>query len=391
VYNFFRKWLGDLRADQREDGAVCGIIPIVRTGKAIGGTRLSAGWGDAVCICPWEIYLAYGDKTILKENFSAMQKWVEYIRKTGNEEYLWLTGLHYGDWLAMDAGENEYVGATSNDLIATVFYAHSTSILIKAGKILGKDVKEYEELYNNIVKRFREYFIPNGELKSDYPLTEISKNGDSIVDVKRTGFTQTALVLILHFKLCEQKDRAKFTEMLVKMIKDNGMRMTTGFLGTPYILHALSENGRADIAYKLLLQEKAPSWLYSVNHGATTMWEHWDSLKEDGSFWSTDMNSFNHYAYGAVYDWIFGVAVGIKPREENPGYKVVDIAPKPCKELGFADASIKTAYGKIRVKWYYKNETVYYEISVPANVIANLTLPSGYKTTLNGGEYMFSE
>jgi alpha-L-rhamnosidase len=167
--------------------------------------------------------------------------------------------------------------------------------------------------------------------------------------------------------------------------------MTTGFLGTPYILHALSENGRDDIAYKLLLQEKAPSWLYSVNHGATTMWEHWDSLKEDGSFWSTDMNSFNHYAYGAVYDWIFGVSVGIKPTEENPGYKVVDIAPRPSKELGFVDASIKTAHGQIRVKWYYKNETVHYEISVPTNVIANLTLSSGYKTTLKGGEYFFAE
>ncbi|MBO5224764.1 MAG: family 78 glycoside hydrolase catalytic domain [Clostridia bacterium] len=391
VYKFFRKWLTDLRADQREDGAVCGIIPIVRTGKAIGGTRLSAGWGDAVCICPWEVYLAYGDTTILKENFTAMKKWVEYIRKAGNEEYLWLSGLHYGDWLAMDAGENEYIGATSNDLIASVFYAYSTLLLVKAGKVLGKDVTEYEELYNNILKRFREYFIPNGELLEQYPYTEIITFKHKPVDIYRKGLTQTALVLILHFNMCEQKDRARFTEMLVKMIENNGMRMTTGFLGTPYILHALSENGRADIAYKLLLQEKIPSWLYSVNHGATTMWEHWDSLKEDGSFWSTDMNSFNHYAYGAVYDWLFGVSVGIKPREDMPGYKAVDIAPHPNKELGFADASIKTAYGKIRVKWYYKNDTVHYEISVPQAVTANLTLPSGYKTMLSGGEYVFAE
>jgi alpha-L-rhamnosidase len=179
--------------------------------------------------------------------------------------------------------------------------------------------------------------------------------------------------------------------MLVKLIEDNGMRMTTGFLGTPYILHALSENGREDIAYKLLMQEKAPSWLYSVNHGATTMWEHWDSLKEDGSFWSEDMNSFNHYAYGAVYDWIFGVAVGIKPNEKAAAYKQVDIAPHPNKCLGFIDSGIKTVNGEIRVKWYYKNDVVYYEITVPNGVIANLTLPSGYKATLKGGVFHFSE
>ncbi|MBO5224761.1 MAG: family 78 glycoside hydrolase catalytic domain [Clostridia bacterium] len=391
VYKFFRKWLGELRIEQHKDGGVPAIIPVVEVFGRRNGLKVSTGWGDAVCICPWEVYLAYGNKAILKENFTAMKKWVEYIRKAGNEEYLWLTGVHFGDWLAMDAGENEYMGATSNDLIASAYYAYSTSILVKTGKILGKDVSEYERLYDNIVKRFREYFIPNGQLLSDYPLTEKPPKGTDVVDVKRTGFTQTALVLILHFNLCEEKDRAKFADMLVKMIEDNGMRMTTGFLGTPYILHALSENGRADIAYKLLLQEKAPSWLYSVNHGATTMWEHWDSLKEDGSFWSTDMNSFNHYAYGAVYDWIFGVSVGIKPREDMPGYKAVDIAPHPSKELGFVDASINTAYGKIRVKWYYKNDTVHYEISVPQAVTANLTLPSGYKTTLSGGNYMFSE
>ena len=167
--------------------------------------------------------------------------------------------------------------------------------------------------------------------------------------------------------------------------------MTTGFLGTPYILHALSDNGYTELAYELLFQEKNPSWLYSVCHGATTMWEHWNSLKEDGSFWSTDMNSFNHYAYGAVYDWIFGVSSGIKTVESAPGYKRILFAPHPDKRLGFADASIESRLGKVRSSWYYKGDTVYYEFEVPAGATAEITLPSGYKTTVGEGIYHFAE
>ena len=209
------------------------------------------------------------------------------------------------------------------------------------------------------------------------------------MDTVRRGVTQTALTLILHFGLCTEEERPALAAKLAELIRENGDRMTTGFVGTPYLLHALSENGYTDLAYTLLFQEKNPSWLYSVCHGATTMWEHWNSIKEDGSFWSTNMNSFNHYAYGAVFDWIFGVSSGIKP--SAPGYKEVELAPHPDRRLGFADASIDTRSGFIRSRWYYKGDVVYYEFEIPQGVTAHLTLPSGRKETLTGGVYCFAE
>ena len=389
VQKFFRKWMGDVALEQKENGAVAGTVPDAMPAHP---TRISAAWGDVACIVPWQIYLAYGDKKLLREHFPMMKKWVNYIRSVGPEEYLWLTGLHYGDWLAMDAGEDSYVGATSNDLIGSAFFAYSTELVIRAGEALGEDVSEYRTLYQNVRNRFRSYFMENGMPREEFPYTEVLTNGKKTPsDTVRRGMTQTALVLILHFGLCEESERAALAAKLVELIRENGNRMTTGFVGTPYILHVLSDNGYTDVAYELLMQEKNPSWLYSVCHGATTMWEHWNSIKEDGSFWSTAMNSFNHYAYGAVFDWIFGVAVGIQPTAEEPAYKTVSIAPHPSKCLGFVDSSIDSRNGKIRVHWYYKEDTVYYEIDVPAGVRAELRLPSGYTATLTRGSYRFAE
>ena len=167
--------------------------------------------------------------------------------------------------------------------------------------------------------------------------------------------------------------------------------MSTGFVGTPYILHALSENGYTDVAYKLLLEERSPSWLYSVCHGATTMWEHWNSIKEDGTFWSTGMNSFNHYAYGSVFDWIFSVCAGISTTEENPGYKEIILKPHPCRELGFAEASIESRNGKITSIWKYSGDNVHYEFIIPEGVTAHIELPSGFKTTVGYGIHNFTE
>ena len=389
VERFFEKWLGDVAYDQSlENGAVRGVVP--KPMQQL--TRISAAWGDVACIAPWQIYLAYGNKTLLGKNFPMMKAWVDYLRTAGPEEYLWLGGYHYGDWLAMDAGEDSYVGATSNDLIASAFFAYSTSLVIKAGEILGEDVSAYRDLYKKVRDAFRAYFMENGMPKAEFPMTEVLPEGKkTVVDTVRKGMTQTALVLILHFGLCEESERAALAAKLVELIRENDGRMTTGFVGTPYILHVLSANGYTDVAYSLLFQEKNPSWLYSVTHGATTMWEHWNSLKEDGSFWSTAMNSFNHYAYGAVYDWIFGVSSGIMPTENAPGYKEVTIAPHPSKELGFADASIDSRNGTIRSYWYYKGDVVYYEVEIPEGVIAHFTLPSGKQETLTGGKYLFAE
>ena len=386
VERFFDKWMGDVAVEQTPEGGVRGVVP--RYGNP---TRICAAWGDAACIVPWEIYLAYGNKKFLSKYFPVMKKWVDYIHSYGPEEYLWLGGRHFGDWLAMDSSEDSYFGATSSDLLATVFFAHSTNLLIQAGEVLGKDMADYRKLYDNILSSFHSYFMENGMPKQELPLTEKVSNGRIPDDNVRLGITQTSLALILHFNMCYESERARLAAKLVELIRENGMRMTTGFVGTPYLLHALSENGYTDVAYALLMQEKNPSWLYSVNHGATTIWEHWNGIKEDGSFWSAKMNSFNHYAYGAVYDWIFGVACGIKTVQQAPAYRKVTIEPHPNECLGFVDTSIETRNGKIRVHWYYKEKTVHYEFEIPSMVTAFVKLPSGYSTIISGGCFHFAE
>ena len=321
-----------------------------------------------------------------------MKKWVEYMHSAGPEEYLWLGGDHYGDWLAMDAGENSVFGATSNDLIGSAFFAYSTSLLIKAGEVLGIDVSEYKVLHKNVVSAFRNHFMVNGMPKEEIVTeTEDPNMPYNKINPYNKGITQTSLTLILHFGLCTDDERPAIVNKLAELIHNNGDRMTTGFVGTPYLLHVLSNNGLADLAYTLLFQEKTPSWLYSVNHGATTMWEHWNSRKEDGTFWDISMNSFNHYAYGAVFDWIFGVTCGISTVESAPAYKEITLSPHPIKALGFAKTSIDSRNGKITAHWYYKVDKVYYEFNIPEGVSAHLTLPSGYTETLAGGKHHFCE
>ena len=388
IEKFFVKWLGDVALEQGKDGSIIGYVPNAVVRK---DARVSAGWGDAACIIPWDMYVLYGNKELLRECFPMMKKWVGYMRSAGEREFLWLGGNHYGDWLAMDSGEDSYLGATSTDLIATAYFAYSTSLVIKAGEVLGEDVSEYRELYANVRQAFREYFMENGMPKKDIPFTAPPPKRHGSYDTCGHGITQTGLTLILQFGLCEENEREALAAHLAQMIRDNGMKMSTGFIGTPYLLHCLSDHGYTDIAYELLFQEGNPSWLYAVCHGATTTWEHWNSLKEDGSFWDIDCNSFNHYAYGAVLDWIIRVTCGIKPVESDPAYHTVEIAPKPDRRLGFAEAEYMTRSGRIRVHWYYKGEKVYYELDIPDGVTCRLTLPSGYKQTLVGGSHCFAE
>lgn len=387
VHDFFRKWLGDMAAEQslRNDGGVPIVVP-----DALQRGAVCCAWGDAAGIIPWEVYLAYGDKKMLAEHFPMMKKWVEYIRHAGTKEYLWVDRWHYGDWLAMDGVVGGDTGATQKDLIASAYYARVTDILVKAGKLLGKDMSEYEELYRHILDAFHDNFIENGlPCMSKHISLRDEKNREEQAIIK--PITQTTLAMILHFHLYRGEDERKsMADCLAKIIHENGDRINTGFVGTPYILHALSENGYTDLAYTLLLQEKMPSWLYSVNHGATTMWERWNCINEDGSFSSVSMTSFNHYAYGAVADWLYGICAGINSLPDGAGYKHIALAPKPSKNLGFVNCRIKTVSGEVISNWYYSGEFIHYEFSVPAGTVAELTLPDGRKETLCGGEYIFT-
>lgn len=379
VESFFDKWLRDMSLEQREDGAVYRIVPFYQ--RSMNG-RISAGWSDAATVVPWEIYRAYGNKEILRKYYPMMKKWVNYIRNFGNEEYLWIGGNHYGDWLAMDAGEGQLLGATQTDLIASAYFAYSTALTIKAGRVLGEDVSEYEELLGNIKKAFRDAFMKDG-LPVIYPKADA-------FDKRRPvrADTQTACAMILCYDLCEPHERQPLADHLAELIRSNDGLMTTGFLGTPCLLHALSRNGYHDLAYSLLFEERSPSWLFAVKHGATTVWEHWDSIKEDGSFWSADMNSFNHYAYGSVFDWIFEYAGGISIPDDGEGYSHVCISPVPHKKLGYADVGIQTKYGELSVYWKYEEDCIGYEINIPDGMTAEIRIADTVQT-VPGGKYTY--
>ncbi len=330
VKKFFIKWLDDMAADQQEDGQIGHIVPDIWKGKLS-----SAAWGDAAAICPWELYQAYGDLEALRRQFPMMKKWVDSIGKHTTTPYLWTGGEHYGDWLGLDAPSGSYKGSSREDFIASAFYAYSTKLVTWAGEALGEEVSAYRELYRNIEKAFR----------NAYPEYR----------------TQTECVLALYFGLCE--DPKKTEALLAEMIRACGGHLETGFVGTPYLLHVLSDQGDTKLAYDLLLREEYPSWLYPVTKGATTIWEHWDGIRQDGSFWSEDMNSFNHYAYGAVADWVYRVAAGITPLE--PGYKRVRVAPHPEERLGELEAILHTEEGTIRSRWQKTEEGWRYDIETP--------------------------
>lgn len=352
---FFTKWLKDLAADQKPDGAVPSVIPSIMDPTH----HSSSAWGDAAVICPWTIYQCYGDKRILEEQYDSMTGWVEYIRAQGEQELLWNTGFHYGDWLGLDAKENSYVGATPQDLIATAFFAYSTSLVAKTADILGRqeDARRYEDLHARIVQAFADEFVtPNGRL---------------------AGHTQTAHVLALMFDLAKGEVRHRLAETLAGYVREQNMHLTTGFVGTPYLCHVLSENGYHDLAVGLVQQEEYPSWLYSVNQGATTIWEHWDGIKPDGSFWSDAMNSYNHYAYGAVGDWLYRAVAGLDADEQIPGYKRMILRPNPDSGLTHARAQYDSLYGKTVCGWKISEDgQVVYEIELPPNTTAELRLPN---------------
>lgn len=382
VSRFMRKWLRDVMAEQRADGAIPSVVPGV-DGR---GDRISTAWGDVCTVAPWELYLAYGDKSLLEEFFPMMERWIEYMHGEGEEEFLWLGGEHYGDWLASDAILCPEVreGATQTDLIASAFFAYSVSIMIKACRVLGKKTDKYEELHANIKRTFRSFFMKDG-LPALYPKHDALSKTRPV-----KGLTQTAVSLVLRFELYEgESERELLVKTLVDMINANGGKMNVGFVGTPHILHALSENGRSDVAYNLFLCEKNPSWLYSVNCGATTVWEHWDGIRDDGSFWYDVKNSFNHYAYGSVFDWVYAYVLGIKINESGAGYGNVDISPVADRRLGFAEGSVLTKNGKVSVKWEYVGDRLRYAIELPHGVKARITLADGNTYVREGGACCF--
>ncbi|MDN3586751.1 glycoside hydrolase family 78 protein [Pedobacter aquatilis] len=370
VSAFFTKWLKDVSADQLPNGSVPYVIPNVLNERDAG----SAGWADAATIIPWTMYSSYGDKNILETQYQSMQKWVDYITSQSKDN-LWNSGSHFGDWLFYRPNDDNDGRAAVTDkyMIAQTFYANSVQLLINTSKVLGKTeaVKKYTELLGKVKNAYvQEYMTPTGKLVSN---------------------TQTAYVLALQFDMLPENLRQQAAKRLVDNIKSYGNHLTTGFLGTPYLCHVLSRFGYQDVSYNLLLQETYPSWLYPVKMGATTIWERWDGLKQDGTFQTADMNSFNHYAYGAIGDWMYKNIVGINLIEEYPGYKIFEVAPKPGGKLTSATGELETVYGKIKSSWKISNGIFNLEVTVPLNTSAIITMPgSDKKERVGSGNYSFT-
>ncbi len=357
------KWLGDLALDQSRVGSIPHVVP--RVFANIQQNYGSAAWGDAATIVPWTLYQCYGDKRILERQYPSMRRWLEFIASQSND-YLWDSGKHFGDWLALDAYEGSYVGATDKALIATAFYAYSTRLTQKTAEVLGyeREAAELNQLYKRIVRAYRrEYITPNGRLAVR---------------------TQTAHVLTLYFDLAEDAHRDRIKRDLLTLIEERGGHLSTGFVGTPYLCPLLTAIGAHDVAGQLLMKNDYPSWLYPISKGATTMWEHWDGIKPDGSFWSADMNSYNHYAYGAIGEWMMRALAGIDLLE--PGYRRIMLHPRPISELSFVSAWQKTPYGKVRCEWRISGEEHTVRCSVPAGTTAVLVLDDAQLSalTLNG-------
>ena len=360
VERFFKKWLRDLAADQGRDGCVPHVIPNIS--DDMGG---SSAWSDAAVICPWEIYRTYGDKAVLEEQFDSMKAWIDWMRER-SENGRRSGGSHFGDWLGLDSPEGSYKGATPEDLIATAYYKYSTELFIKAAHALGRDVAEYENIPAEAAKAFRREYMENGRVKNA---------------------TQTACVLALYFDITD--DRAATVGQLNELIERAG-HLETGFVGTPYLLHALSDNGYAETAYDLLLRREYPSWLYPISKGATTVWEHWDGIKPDGTMWSTDMNSFNHYAYGAVADWMYGAAAGINSDPDRPGFEHIIFRPVTDRRLDFVKASIDTRRGTVASEWRRENGRIKYIFTVPEGCCASAVI-GGEKHEVGAGTHEFLE
>jgi alpha-L-rhamnosidase len=357
VAGFFTKWLKDVAADQYESGSVPHVIPNVlgTPARPAGG---SAAWADAAVIIPWTMYLCYGDKRILDQQYESMARWVEYERGRAGDDYVWDGDSHFGDWLAFATTRSDYPGATTGkDLIATAFFAHSADLLRRVALILGKqeDAARYGELLSKIKSAFRREFV-----------TDTGRVGEN---------TQTAYALALHFDLLPDDLRVVAAKRLAQDVRDR-KHLTTGFVGTPYLCHVLSRYGYLDEAYLLLNRDQYPSWLYPVKQGATTIWERWDGQKPDGSFQDKGMNSFNHYAYGAVGDWMYQVMAGIDLDEAQPGYKHILIQPQPGGGFTSVRASHMTLYGRVSSAWTIKDGKFELAVEIPANTRATVRVPS---------------
>jgi alpha-L-rhamnosidase len=356
VSGFLESWLADLAAEQAPDGRVPNVVPDVIPPTASDSEHdhqaPAGGWGDAAVIVPWVLYLRAGDLGILEAQYESMRAWVDLMDSLAGDDRLWTEGFQYGDWVDPIAPPDRPArGRTDPHLVATAYFARSAELLAGVAERLGRE--EDRARYAKLATEVRAAFAR-----------------------KYTADSATAYSLALEFGLLAgEEDRARAGERLVELVRDNGYRISTGFVGTPLICDALCSVGQHETAYRLLLERGCPSWLFPLTMGATTIWERWDAVRPDGTLNPGDMNSFNHYAFGAVADWMHRTIGGLAAAA--PGYRKLEIRPVPGGGLTHARARHRTPYGTAEVAWRLDDGALEVEATVPPNTTARVLLPDG--------------
>ena len=385
--SFWMSWLRDLEIDQTDSGGVPAVVPdIIRPQDMLmGGVPTEnmgrAGWADAATIVPIAVYESYGSTEVLARQRSSMRRWVEHLRRRAGDGVVLPGGdFQFGDWLDPDApGERPWEAKVSSDFVSNAFYSWSARLLARAERILGDadSADDYEALADRV------------------GAATFARWGEEAI------LTQSGAAIALEFALAPAERRAEIADALAENVRRENGRIATGFLGTPLVLFALSNSGHLDEAYLMLLRRDAPSWLYQVDRGATTVWERWDAILPDGSIHSgamdalptedasedeTGMLSFNHYAYGAMIDWVYRTVAGLAPDADDPGYRTVHVAPRPAVGLEHASASIQTPQGRLAIDWRVDGDVFEATLEVPFGSRAVLDLPvtAGSATTVDG-------
>jgi alpha-L-rhamnosidase len=360
MYAFWAGWLQSVRYEQFPDGGIPWVVPNNL------GKRHSAGWADAIVIIPWELYCRTGDTDVLEENYSAMVKWVNYCTSQAVNHTPNIGS--FGDWLQPQTKSGRAAGDVSKELIKMAYYAHSVDLISKTANLLGKtqDAEHYHLLLDSIKTAFEQHWF------------------DDDGRAKHKEETQTHYLVALEFDLLSKPMAAKAKNHLVRLIGECDNHLRTGFLGTPILPLVLDKAGEYDLMYDILFKETYPSWFYSINNGATTMWERWDSFTKKDGFHKDGMNSFNHYAYGAIGRWMYERIAGIKPT--MVAYKEIEIAPVPGGPLTSASAAYDSPYGLISSRWKLENDRFLLEVTIPSNTTATVIVPGDTQKdlTVNG-------
>jgi len=366
-HGMLASWLRDVAAEQHEDGTVPWYVPEIPGGEQWTPARPGAGWGDVVTLTPWALYQASGDTGLLAAQYDSARRWVDLITRLAGPSGLWNTGYQLGDWLDPTAPpEDPGAGRTDRHLIASAYYAWSTRHLAQTAAVLGRD--EDQRYYEALAQHTRQGFL------NTYLLT----------DGRMTSDTQTAYAVALQFDLLPGPDaRAAAGDRLAELVESGGHTIQTGFIGTPLVAPALSNTDHVDAAYALLLQQECPSWLYALKHDATTVWERWDSMLPDGTVNPGEMTSFNHYALGAIAQWLHTTVAGLTMAA--PGYRRILFRPRPGGGLTWAAAEHESPYGRVAIRWDLRDSNLQVTTTVPTGTEAGIEWPDGSMTPLRAG------